>query len=317
MSAHSHAHGPALATDQAHKRNENRTLLAFLLTGAFMGLEVAGGLLTGSLALLADAAHMLIDTSAMGMAWIAFRLSRRPADTARTYGFHRVQVLAAFINGLTLAALALWIVAEAVSRARAPEPVLAGPMLGVALAGLAVNILVFRLLAGADRNNLNIAGAMAHVMGDVLGSLAAIAAAIVILQTGWMPIDPLLSLLVAGVLIVTAIRLIVRSGNILLEGAPPGLDAVALQADLLAHVPGLSDIHHLHIWSLTRERPMITLHARLREGHAADSMLARLKHRLRETHGLDHSTIQLETGPCPDGPDPANEGIVRPPAERA
>lgn len=296
--------------------NERRTFWAMLLTGGFMLAELVGGLVAGSLALLADAAHMLADTVSLALAWLAFRLSRRPADGRRTYGFHRVQVLAAFTNGLILIALAGWITVEAVSRFLAPQQVLAAPMLGIAALGLIVNLVVFAILHGADRDNLNVAGAMAHVLGDLLGSVAAIAAALIILTTGWMPIDPLLSLLIAGIILVSGARIVRRAGHILLEGTPGGIDPEALRADLLAHAPAVVELHHLHLWSLTQEKPLITLHARLAAGAAPDTAMQQLKSRLRDHYGLDHSTLQLEAGPCPDGPDPATEGL-QPPAEHA
>ncbi len=190
--------------------NQRRVGWAALLTGGFMVVEAVGGVLSGSLALLADAGHMLTDAAALALAWLAFRIARRPSDWKRTYGFHRFQVLAAYSNGLTLFFIALAIAYEAFQRLREPAEVLGGPMLAVAVLGLVVNIAAFLVLHGADRESLNVRGAMLHVLGDLLGSAAAIVAALVILWTGWTPIDPLLSVLVAVLILRSAWFLVGR-----------------------------------------------------------------------------------------------------------
>ena len=182
---HGHSHAPALTTD-----NQRAVLLALVLTAAFLGVEVAGGLLSGSLALIADAGHMLTDVVALALAWAGFHFGQRASNASKTFGYLRLEVLAGFINALTLFGLVLWVAWEAVARLRAPAPVLAGPMFVVALLGLAVNVAVFAILRRADTSHVNIRGAMLHVLGDLLGSVAAIVAAIVIYFTGWMPIDP-------------------------------------------------------------------------------------------------------------------------------
>lgn len=295
-----HDHGHHHHHADVSEKNERRVLIAAALTGSFMLAELVGGLMTGSLALLADAAHMLTDFAALFLAWLAFRLSRRPADPSRTYGFDRLQILAAFANAVTLLVLVVWIAAEAVSRLWQPEPVLAAGMLVVAGLGLAVNIAAFAVLHGADRENLNIRGALAHVMGDLLGSVAALVAAGVILATGWTPIDPLLSLLIAALISVSAFRLLRDSGRVLLEAAPRGVDPHALKADLMARIDAVQDVHHVHVWSLTPERPMATLHVRLRPDADAARVLRAVRERLRSGFGLDHVTVELETGPCAD-----------------
>ncbi len=197
--SHSHHHGHAgHSHGAAHANNERRMGLAAALTGAFMFAEVAGGIAAGSLALIADAGHMLTDFASLSLAWFGFRLSRRPADWRRTYGFDRFQVLVAFANGLALFAIAAWIVYEAIERLMTTPQVSGGIMVVVATLGLFVNIAAFLLLQGADRDNLNIRGAAIHVLGDLLGSVAALIAGAVILLTGWTPIDPLLSIVVAA-----------------------------------------------------------------------------------------------------------------------
>lgn len=274
-----------------------------LLIAGFMAVEIAGGLISGSLALLADAGHMATDAAALALAWSAFRLSRRPRDAAKSFGYHRFEVLAAFINGLALLVLVVWIAFEAVERMLTPPQVLAGPMLGVALAGLVVNLVAFRLLHGADRENLNIQGALWHVVGDILGSLAAILAAVVILATGWTPIDPLLSLAVAGLLVRASVMLIRRTAHILMEGTPPRIDADELAAALARAVPEVVGVHHLHIWLLTAERPLATLHIEVCASEDAAAALAGAKRFLADRYGIDHSTIQVEPGGCTDAAD--------------
>ncbi len=292
---HGHAHAPPVDAD-----NQRRVFWAMLLTGGFMAVEVVGGLISGSLALLADAGHMLTDTASLALAWVAFKLGRKPADNARSYGYQRFQVLAAFVNGATLLAIVGWIAVEAVGRLLSPQPVMGASMMAVAGLGLVVNLLAFRLLHGGDQHNLNLRGAALHVLGDLLGSVAAIAAAGVILITGWTPIDPLLSLLVAGLILRSAWMLLRQSGHILLEGTPSHLDIEEIKRELPAAVPAISDVHHVHAWSLTAERPLVTLHAQLREGADHNRALQAIKAHLSERFAVEHSTVQLEPGPCAD-----------------
>jgi cobalt-zinc-cadmium efflux system protein len=240
-----------------HATNEKSVAVAACLTGAFMLAEVAGGVIAGSLALLADAGHMLTDFASLALAWLGFRLARRPADWRRTYGFDRFSVLVAFVNGVTLFAIAAWIVVEAVQRLFEPVQVLGGLMLWVALAGLIVNILAFAILSRGDKENLNIRAASLHVAGDLLGSIAAVAASIVIITTGFMPIDPLLSMLVALIIVRSAWHVVRDAGHILLEGSPSGFDVRAVRQDICRALPYVVDIHHVHAWprsSPTRTR---------------------------------------------------------------
>lgn len=290
--AHDHHHGSA--------DSEKRVLITLLLTGSFMVAEVIGGLMANSLALLADAGHMLTDTVALALAFVAFRVSRWPHDSRRTFGYHRFQVLAAFVNGLTLVAIVGWIAVEAIRRLFEPVEVLGGLMLAVALVGLVVNLVAFAILHGGDRHNLNIRGAALHVLADLLGSIAAIVAALVITGTGWMPIDPLLSLLVAVLILRSAWILIRKSAHILLEGAPDWLDAVELRDALTAAVPAVRDVHHVHVWMLTTERPLLTLHARVSPGANQQEALAAIHRALADRFGIEHATVQIEIGEvCP------------------
>ncbi|MGE3228286.1 MAG: cation diffusion facilitator family transporter [Hyphomicrobium sp.] len=300
MHTHSHEHGPH---DHAHgsSQSERRIGLAALLTGAFMVAEAAGGVVSGSLALIADAGHMLTDFAGLALAWLGFRMARRPADWKRSYGYDRFGVLVAFANGLALFAIAGWIVAEAVQRLGSPGDVLGGVMFWVALAGLGVNLAAFRLLSHGDHGNLNVRAAVLHVIGDLLGSVAALAASLVILTTGWTPIDPILSILVAVLILGSAARVVRDAGHILLEGTPAGLDPRQIGADIVASVSGVADVHHVHAWSLSQDRIVVTLHARLADaGVAPEAITAAIKEHLKATYGVDHATVEIEIGRCAD-----------------
>lgn len=299
MTAHNHD-----GHDHGHGASRTRIAWAGLITFAFMVAEVVGGLVSGSLALLADAAHMITDVFALGMAWYAFRLADRPADSSRTYGYDRFQVLVAFVNGLALFAIAGWIVYEAIERMSDPDSVLGGLMLAVAIAGMVANVVSFKILHGGNRDNLNMRAAMLHVLGDLLGSFAAVIAALVIIATGWTPIDPIASVIVALIILRSAWRVVSESGHILLEGSPAGLDTKAMAADLVSAVPALADVHHVHVWSITQERKMATLHARVAENADPDAAVRDIKQRMREAHDIGHTTVEIERGNC------ADEGVV-------
>jgi cobalt-zinc-cadmium efflux system protein len=290
-----HAHGADASTD-----NERRVFWTLVLTAGFMVAEVVGGIAAGSLALLADAGHMLTDAASLTLAWAAFRVGRRPHDAMRSYGYHRFQVLAAFVNGVALIAVVGWIAIEAIRRLLAPIAVEGGLMLVIAGLGLLINIAAFAILHGGDRENLNIRGAALHVLGDLLGSVAAIAAGGIIYATGWTPIDPLLSVLVALLILRSAWLLVRKSAHILLEGTPDWLDVDALKAELVAAIPAVQDVHHVHAWMLTSERPLLTMHARIQDGADRDQILRAIRDFLEHAHGIGHATIQLEPAGCAD-----------------
>lgn len=254
--------------------------------------EVAGGLVSGSLALLADAAHMLTDAASLGLAWFGYKLAARPATQSHTFGFSRMRILAAFINGLALLALSVWITIEGLQRLLDPQPVIGPLLLGVAIVGLLVNLVCFYILVSGDHEDLNLRGAILHVAGDLLGSLAAIAAALIIIWTGWMPIDPILSILVAILVAIAGWRVTREAGHILAQGAPKGLSPDTIKADLLSHVPGLSEITHLHLWSLTEKETMASLHATLSPEADLEGVSATIKARLTDTFGLSHATVE-------------------------
>ena len=312
---HSHAHSPDHHDHHAHDHgphghthghgqavNERSVGLAALLTGGFMVAEIVGGIFAGSLALLADAGHMLTDFASLALAWLGFRLMRQPADWRRTYGFDRFAVLVAFVNGIALFAIAAWIVVEAVQRLNAPVAVLGAPMLWIAAAGLAVNVGAFFVLRAGDRDNLNIRAAVLHVIGDLLGSVAAVIAALVILTTGWMPIDPLLSIVVALIIVRSAWRVVADSGHILLEGSPPGVDSRTLRDHLRSTLPFVLDIHHVHAWSISQERPMVTLHASIAPNTDSAAAVREIKRELAQHFRVTHATIEIEYDACGDEP---------------
>jgi len=276
--------------------------LAALLTGGFMFAEIVGGVLAGSLALLADAGHMLTDFASLSLAWLGFRLIRRPADWRRTYGFDRFAVLVAFVNGIALFAIAGWIGIEAWHRLASPIEVHGAPMLWIAATGLAVNVIVFFILRGGDKDNLNIRAAVLHVVGDLLGSVAAVVASIVILTTNWTPIDPLLSLVVGIIVLRSAWRVVAESGHILLEGSPAHFDSRAIGDDLRAALPFVLDVHHVHAWSISQERPMVTLHACVAENTDAAAAVREIKRRLAKDFRITHATVEIEYGDCGDDP---------------
>ncbi|WP_164115512.1 cation diffusion facilitator family transporter [Sphingorhabdus sp. Alg239-R122] len=294
---HSHDHGGHHHhAPKVSARNVRAVGLAALLTGAFMIAEVVGGVISGSLALIADAGHMLTDFAALALAWLAFRIAQRPSDWKRSYGFDRFSVLAAFVNGLSLFLIAAWIIYEAAHRIADPQPVLAGPMLAIAVLGLLVNLVALQIMRSADPDNLNIRAAMLHVMGDLLGSVAAIAAAGIIMATSWFMIDPLLSVLVALIILRGAWAVTRSSAHILLQGAPDGLEPEFIATDLKSHVTGVTDVHHIHSWSLTEERPVITLHARIADGLDSHAACRAIKIRLAEKFDIGHATVEIEQG---------------------
>jgi len=278
-----------------------RVTIALVLTGTFMVVEVVGGILSGSLALLADAGHMLTDTMALALAAVAFQVSKRPADTTLTYGYQRFQILAAFVNGISLLFIVGWILYEAVNRFIAPKEVMGETMLIVAVAGLVVNIISFTVLHGGDKDNLNIRGAALHVAGDLLGSVAAIVAAVVIISTGWMQIDPILSIAVAILILKSAWVLVKRSAHVLLEGAPEWLDVDTMREHLIGEIPEVASIHHVHVWGLTPQDLMLTMHVCVSmQPENPTDIIRRVKAQLREEYGIGHSTIEIEVDDCAD-----------------
>jgi len=277
-------------------------MLAFGVTAAFMIIEVIGGLVSGSLALLADAGHMLTDAAALLFALLAVVFARRPPSQGRTFGWLRLTTLAAFVNAIALVLITILIVWEAIQRFRYPQPVAGVTMMVVAVAGLIANILAFWILhRGSEEKNLNVRAAALHVLGDLLGSVGAIVAALVILWTGWTPIDPILSIVVSCLVLRSAWRLLQESVNELLEGAPTSLDIGELKRNLSRSIPEVRNVHHVHVW-LVGEKPLMTLHVQVVPPHDHDALLERIQHFLEHHYEIAHSTIQMEYQPC-SGPD--------------
>ncbi|MFT3791707.1 MAG: cation diffusion facilitator family transporter [Rudaea sp.] len=292
MSAPEHHH------DHDHAgAGERRLLWAFVLTSLTLVVEAFGGWFSGSLALLADAGHMFVDAFALLLAWMGAYFARRPADDKRSFGYARLEVLVGYTNALGQFVLVAWIVAEAVARFAQPAPILSGVMLAIAIAGLAVNLFVLRVLGGHDHDDLNAAGARLHVLGDLLGSLGAVAAALLIRWRGWLWADPAFSILVSLLIVNSAWRLLKRSAHILLEGTPEGVDVT--QVTVAAREgEGIVDVHHVHVWQLAGGRRLATLHARLAEEADAQAALAQVQRVLRERFRIAHATVQIERRDC-------------------
>jgi cobalt-zinc-cadmium efflux system protein len=287
--AHAHSHGSHSHGDAAGAR---RLTIALVILGSFTLVEAAGGYFANSIALLAEAAHMLADSASLVLAIIAIRVGRRPASVRRTYGHRRYQPLAAFVNGQVLLMLTAWVVYEALERLVVRHEVNGRLMLSIALIGGAANLAAFFALSGG--HSLNERGARAHVLSDLLGSAAASLAAIVILVRGWTLADPLLSLVVSALILRSAWTLTRESAHVLLEGAPAGCDPEAIEAELVGHVPGLIGVHHVHVWSMTGERPTVTLHANLAAGSRHGDVIAAIHSRLEERLRVEHTTVQIE-----------------------
>lgn len=265
-------------------------------------VEALGGWWSGSLALLADAAHMLVDAGALALAWAAAAYALRPADARRSFGYARMEVLAGFVNALVQLLLVAGIVYEAIRRLLALESIhiQSGVMLVVAAAGLLVNAIVLRSLHGHDHDNLNTAGARLHVFGDLLGSVATVLAALLVRYLGWEWADPALSLLVSLLILRGAFVLLKRCSHILLEGVPEGVAPEEIRAALATADPAIAEVHHLHVWQIASGSRMATLHARLREGGDAQQAMRSVQHVLRERFSITHVTVQIESSDCFD-----------------
>ena len=260
-------------------------------------VEAIGGLISGSLALLADAGHMLVDAGALMFAWLGAYYAQRPPDALRSFGYARLEVLVGYSNALMQFVLVAWIASEAIMRFATPEPILSGTMLAVALAGLAVNAIVLGTLSH-EHSDLNIASARLHVLGDLLGSLGAVGAALVVRYFGWLWADPAVSILVSLLILGGAWRLLRRSAHILLEGTPEGMDAEIVGGTIEREAAGVEDVHHVHIWQLAGGRHVATLHARARAGYAPDQVILSIRSVLREYFSVEHATVQLDTVTC-------------------
>jgi cobalt-zinc-cadmium efflux system protein len=266
------------------------TVLA--LTGAFMVVEAVGGWLSGSLALLADAGHMLTDVGALGLSLLTAWVAQRPADDTKTYGYLRWEILAALVNSAALFGIAAWIVVEAVQRLHNPEPIRTGLFLVVAAAGLVVNLISLGLLHGSREGSLNARGAYLHVMGDALGSIGALAAALIVRYTGWLPADPIVSIVLTLLILAGAWRLLRESTNILLESVPGHVSMREVQRRILA-VPGVTGVHDLHVWTVVNGVVAMSGHAIVPDLGSHPGVLETIRGELSAL-GIGHVTIQLE-----------------------
>jgi cobalt-zinc-cadmium efflux system protein len=294
-----HDHGDH-HSDHVHGQSARVLAWACAITVVFMFVEAIGGVLAHSLAVVADAGHMLTDAASLALAWSATHLARRPADLKRSFGYQRLRVIATFVNGCALLFLVVWIVIAAAGRLFHPVAVNANAMMLLGALGLLVNIIVFMMLRRQGDHDMNVAAATLHVLGDLLGSVAAIAAAGIILWTGWLQIDPLLSIVVSFLIVRSAIALVRRSAHILMEGTPDWLDVIELRRTLEEHIPAVRDVHHVHAWLVGPHEALLTMHASVSEGANHAAVLREAQHLLNERFGITHATIQIETEPCLD-----------------
>ena len=296
QSGHGHQHGGAHDHGAGHSHASDAPVgslrIALVLTAGLLVVEVIGGLLSNSIALLADAGHMLTDVAALGLALFVAWFSRQPANPQKTYGYLRWEILAAFVNGSTLLLISAWILWEAVIRLRAPEAVSGGLMLVVAVSGLVINVIAARVLSKGSSDNLNARGAYLHVLGDLLASVGTVAAAIAIRYTGWLQADPIASILTTVLIMRGAWQLVRESVDILLESTPAHIPLPAVRGQLEA-IPGIESVHDLHVWAVTPAVVAMSAHCIVREPDQHQHVLGHIHDAMR-LFGIEHVTIQLE-----------------------
>jgi cobalt-zinc-cadmium efflux system protein len=298
-SAHLHAHreGDAKHAHFVEARSQKALGGALLLTLLFAVIEVVTGFMSNSLALISDAGHMVTDAAALGLALLAQLIAKRPPSARHSFGFGRAEALAAFVNSLAMLALVGWIVFEAANRFAKPEPVQGGVVLAVAAVGIVINLLVAWMLS-RDQQNMNTRAAMVNVMGDLLGSIAAVVAGGVIYYTGWVRIDPLLSVFVSLLILKSTIGVLRESYHFLMKGVPEQIDYVQVGADLAA-IEGVNSVHDLHIWDMTPGEPALIGHLEIEELESWPKILHSVHEMLLHKHGIDHVTLQPEPhGTC-------------------
>ena len=293
MSAyHHHDAGDAHHQHQTHYTAAHYLGIALLLTGGFALIEVFASFASGSLALLSDAGHMLTDTASLGLAFIAQRFASRPASNKLSFGYTRVEIIAAFVNAITMLGIIVWIAVQAVGRLMHPTPVQGMTVIWVASIGLLINLIVAWLLM-RDQESVNTRAALVHVMGDLLGSVAAIAAGFVIQYTGWMPIDPILSMLVALLLLKSTWALLKESGWHLMDGVPHSIEYDSVGQDL-QNIEGIASVHDLHIWNMSPDQPVLIAHVELEAEVRWPILLESARLMLRDKHKIEHITLQPE-----------------------
>jgi cobalt-zinc-cadmium efflux system protein len=298
---HDHDHGGAYTHTHGHHASgsRRRLRLVLVLTAVYMLAEALGGWWTGSLALLADAGHMLTDVAALALALVAMWFSARPATSSKTFGYYRLEILAALVNGVALVLISLLIFYEAYVRLAAPPTVKSATMTLVAAGGLVVNLLCAWLLHGDHKTDLNVRGAWLHIIGDALGSVGAIAAGIVMSLYGWYAADPFFSFLIGLLIVWSSWHLIRESINVLLEGTPAHINIAAVEETIL-QTEGVQDVHDLHIWTITSGREALSAHVIYVETISQAELLKQLRSKLHDRFGVDHLTIQMETSDFED-----------------
>jgi len=279
--------------DDVRALPESRLWIALALTGSFMLVEIAGGMITGSLALISDAMHMLTDAMALLLALVAIRAGRKAADLMRTYGYARFEILAAAVNALVLLGVAFYILYEAYQRLSAPQDIQSMGMLAVAVVGLIVNLIAMRLLASAKDQSLNVKGAYLEVWADMLGSIGVIVGAVLIWFTGWRWVDSALAVGIGFMVFPRTWTLLRACVNILLEGVPPGMSLQAVR-DAIAGTAGVASIHDIHLWAVTQSNPMLTGHVVLAAGADGEQVRRAIETRLQADFDLHHTTLQME-----------------------
>ncbi|HEU4372349.1 MAG TPA: cation diffusion facilitator family transporter [Telluria sp.] len=294
-SAHLHAHraGDAKHAHFVEARSQTALAGALLLTLLFAVIEVVTGFVSNSLALISDAGHMVTDAAALGLALLAQLIAKRPPSARHSFGFGRAEALAAFVNSLAMLALVCWIVFEAVRRFANPQPVQGAVVLGVAAVGIVINLLVAWVLS-RDHQNMNTRAAMVNVMGDLLGSIAAVVAGAVIYYTGWVRIDPLLSVFVSLLILKSTVGVLRESYHFLMKGVPEQIDYLQVGADLAA-LDGVKSVHDLHIWEMSPGEPALIGHLEIADLARWPQVLHAVQDMLLEKHGIDHVTLQPET----------------------
>lgn len=273
--------------------NRKRLLATLVLVAAYMIAEVGGGIVSNSLALLADAGHMLSDVGALGMSLFALWFARRPPDPRRTFGYYRAEILAALLNGATLVAISIYIFVEAYQRFRQPPEVQGAVLMGIAVGGLLVNLAGLYILNAGKGESLNVQGAWLHVLSDTLGSVGAIVAGALVWWLGWNLADPIISVVIGLLVIYSSWNLLKESVAVLMESSPKGIDVDAVR-DAIAAVPGVREVHDLHVWSITSGVPSLSAHVVAENGRDYPELLQRVRQVLHEKFDIDHQTIQVE-----------------------
>ncbi len=288
-----HTHTATAPAGTAAGRHKSSLVGALALTATFMVVEVIGGLWTGSLALLADAAHMLTDAGGLALALIAIRFAERPATPQRSYGYVRMEVLSAQTNAVVLLLLTIYIFYEAYQRFLSPPEILGGPMLAVAVVGLAVNLISMKLLSAGSSESLNVKGAYFEVLSDMLGSLGVIVAAAIVMLTGWSLADPIIGAGIGLFIVPRSWILLKHAVHILMEGAPPEVDVALLERKLL-EIPGVTAVHDLHVWTITSGFDAMSCHLVVADMAQARTTLLSANEAMKTGFGLTHATIQIE-----------------------